>query len=358
MKIEKLNLKNFRNYESLDLSFSNETHLFHGINAGGKTNVVEAIFLLTEGNSFRTEDHRRLIKEGAESAIVTGVFFNGENHKEISIELTSSGKRILVNGKKIAKLSELYLMNKTICIAPKDAFFFFQEPKFKRMYFNSVIAKDSFLYLQTLAEFKDVLSERNSMLKNEFIDENAIGILNEKFAKDTEIIIKARTELVRKINERINNVLKEITTNDLQVVLEYFPSIKVCENFKENILQKLIENFELDKLRKFTSFGPQKDDFKMLVNGFDICEKCSNGQIKLITIAMKLTILDIFNVIDENPILILDDIFSELDRKNSLKIVEYLKRYKQVFVTSTRGMKQMVHKYLVKNNRVIKEDKL
>ena len=171
MLIKRVNLKNFRNHSALSFDFSDHLNVLTGLNAVGKTNVVEAIYYLSLGRSFRTNEDADLIKKNQDKAEINAVITEGELTRKIKIIITKTGRMVMINGKSISKLSELSKCVNVILFQPKDVQLFNGPPRDRRNFLDISISKKSSIYLDYISRYEKVLKERNDLLKSDKIDQ-------------------------------------------------------------------------------------------------------------------------------------------------------------------------------------------
>ena len=277
MILTHLELTNFRNYEKLAIDFERGLSLFLGPNGVGKSNLAEAIHYLSLARSWRTNEDRLLIKEGAEEATIFAKIEEGSFRRSISITIGKEGKRIEVNGKKVRKLSELSALCNVIGFSPADVPLFMGSPGERRDFLDVTIAKQSQEYLALLTRYGKLLKERNAALKEERPDESLIDILGGQMASLIEPIVTYRASAISSLNRVLPGILKELRGEDGQAKLVYRPCVAMGEGFGERA-HALFENAkEGDLRRKSTSVGVQREDFSFLLDGKDLADYGSQG---------------------------------------------------------------------------------
>ena len=339
MKINKLKLVNFRNYKKIEIEFSKGVNIIVGDNGVGKTNLVEAIDFLTIGKSFKTNDEIEMIRFEEEYAKVELDFFRKEN-KNIKCVISNAGKRFLYNDIELKKLTELNGKLVDVLFVPEDVSFFKDNPSNRRRFLDLNISFLSKEYLKDLSLYKKLLKERNILLKDENVDRNHISVIDEQMIEVQYRIIAHRKEMVRKINLLINDKFQNLDQGNNYVSLIYetvYSNLQDYGRFKEKLLQIYEEEFETDLRRKSTSRGIHHDNLIMLLNGREIGVYGSQGQNRLGTLSLKLSILEILKrELNEEPIVILDDVLSELDVKHQQKLIAELTKIEQVFITCAK----------------------
>ena len=339
MKINKLKLVNFRNYKETEIEFSKGVNIIVGDNGVGKTNLVEAIDFLTIGKSFKTNDELEMIRFEEEFAKVELDFFRKEN-KTIKCVISNAGKRFSYNDIELKKLTELNGKIVDVLFVPEDVSFFKDNPSNRRRFLDLNISFLNKEYLKDLSLYKKLLKERNTLLKEEKVDKNYISVINEQMIEVQYRIIAHRKEMVRKLNLLINDKFQNLDQGNNYVSLIYetvYSNLQDYGRFKERLLEIYEEEFETDLRRKSTSRGIHHDNLIMLLNGREIEVYGSQGQNRLGALSLKLSILEILKrELNEEPIVILDDVLSELDVKHQQKLIEELTKIEQVFITCAK----------------------
>lgn len=320
MYINKIKLQNFRNYNEQEINLNKSINVFYGDNAQGKTNILEAIFLCTFGKSFRTNKEKELIKLGKDNANVIIEYEKKDRDGKISISI-SDKKQILVNGIKIKKLSELLGNINIVIFTPDDINILKGGPALRRRFLDMMIGQLKPNYVYTLNMYIKTLEQRNNYLrqiKEEKKPENLLDIWDEKLIEYADIIYKYRKEFIDKIKKKINIIHKKITDEKEEINIQYTSN---CES-KEVYSELLKQRRKLDIIKGFTTKGIHRDDFEIYINNKELSIYGSQGQNRTAILSLKLSELQvIYDEIEEEPILLLDDFMSELDinrRKNFL----------------------------------------
>lgn len=335
MIIESLKLNNFRNFETLNIRFNKGINFLYGKNGSGKTNIVEAIYFFYLTKSFRTSNYSQLIKFNNEFSVINGIFNERLMKYKIDIQISKNGKIILVNNKNITKISELSNLINIIYFIPKEVNLFKESPKARRSFLDLSISKFDKDYLSNLQNYEKVLKERNDLLKQENFDDNLLKIYDEQMATFSFYIYKIRKKYISKLNNHLSKIYTKISGNNEKVTLHYVPYINESENYLSVFKEKYSSNLENDKKYQRTTEGIHLEDIYLTLNDKNLSYFGSQGENRTAILALKLT--PYFLIEDENkkPIIILDDVLSELDSARKLKFIDFLKDFKQVFITST-----------------------
>ena len=336
MKIQHLKLLNFRNYEKMEISFSENYNIIFGNNGSGKTNLVESIYVLALTKSFRGTVDKVLLMNSKDVCRIEGEVTEKYTNK-YKLIIKDDGKKVKINNTKVDKLSDYISQISVVLFNPDDLRFIKDSPTIRRKAINLEISQINNLYLKNLNMYNKLLKQRNSYLKTMNINANSsseyLDILTKKIVDYGEKIYLSRKKYIDLLNSRIGvlyNSICGITDLKLEYVSDY-------KNFdKEKVFHKYVDNLNRDIILGKTSFGIHHDDVKFKLEGYNIKDYGSEGQQKNAIIAYKLTELEIFYQVRGNyPILILDDLFSELDRFKINNILNLINDDIQTFITTT-----------------------
>lgn len=353
MKIHQMKLLNFRNYKKIDLTFSDKYNIIYGNNGSGKTNLVEAIYVLALTKSFRNTVNKVLIMHNEEVCRVEGTIEDrGETKYKIIIK--DGEKKVKVNNTSIEKLSDYISKISIVLFNPDDLRFIKDSPSIRRNSINLEISQINNAYLKNLNVYNKLLKQRNVYLKALNINANSsydyLNILTSKLVDVGEKIFNARKKYIEMINSKISDFYYKICgLSDLQ--LEYSSDYKDFD--KEKIIKKYNTDLNRDIILGKTTFGIHHDDIKFKLGSSSIRDYGSEGQQKNAIIAYKLCELEIFFEIRKSyPILILDDLFSELDKEKINNILNLINKDIQTFITTTEIDK--INQYILENSRLFK----
>ena len=338
MFLSEINLHNFRNYTKLKLKFKKNINIFIGNNAQGKTNILESIYFLAITKSHRTLKENFLIKDNEICTKVIGKLKNNSISKKYEVMLNSNGKRVSINDNPIKKISD-YLSNiNVVMFCPDDLEIIKGTPHNRRYFLNIEIGQLYNSYLKHIYNYNKVLKSRNDYLKNhQNFDKLYFDVLTESLIKENLIIIKHRYEYINLINKYISSIYKDLTKND-NIYLKYETFIDIDE---DEIMYQLLKDkyrkaFDNEIYQRVTLYGAHKDDFSVYIDDIKINNYGSQGQHRIAILAIKLAEVEIFkNIKEVKPILLLDDIFSEIDKTKKNNIIKYINNDLQVFITST-----------------------
>ena len=335
MFVKKLTIKNFRNHKFQTYEFSDKINLITGDNGSGKTNIVEAIYYLSLARSFRTLDSTDLIKTGEAYAVIIADVIEGSIKSNIRIVINKEGKKVYLNDKPVNKLSELVKSINVILFEPKDVLLFKNSPKTRRNFLDINLSKKSQVYLECISRYSKVLKQRNEILKRNIIDDNILDVSTEMLVKLSKQIIRYRQIYINEINEVFSKIVYSLTDKKLDIKINYYPFINIDDDYDNNALNLFKKNKENDIKRKTTTLGIHREDFKVMINGHDIATFGSQGENRIVALALKISPYFVIKEQNKKPIIVLDDVMSELDADNKKRLIYFIKKLQQVFITAT-----------------------
>lgn len=342
MYIKSLELKNFRNYLSLNLNLNKGLNIFVGENAQGKTNIVESIYYLSSMKSHRTQRDKDLIKWGKTRAYIRAEI--EKNLGEILMEflISSEEKRAAkINGIKKNKTSEILGAVNAVIFSPEDLKLVKEGPGLRRRFIDNELNQIRPKYHYALSQYNNCLMQRNTLLKsarNSSSIKYTIEVFSEQLAEYGSFITEARYEFIKKLGLIAKLMHRRITDGkeELEIVYELSTEeFKDRNDVKNKLLKYYIENINDDINRGITLKGPHRDDLLIYINGMDARIYGSQGQQRTAALSLKLSELEIIkSEVCEYPILLLDDVLSELDSKRQSFLLNSLKEI-QTIVTCT-----------------------
>lgn len=349
MYIKEVYLKNFRNYKEQKIVLNENANVFYGNNAQGKTNILEALYFSAIGRSFRTYKESELINFESDVSNVEITYIKNDRENKIEIVLDKNNKKtIRLNGVKLNKNSELLGNINLVVFSPDDITILKQGPALRRKFLDVLISQLKPKYMFELLEYNKVLDNRNAMLKSR--NTETIDIWNEQLASKMEIINKYRREYLDKLQAKIEKIHPGLTDNKETIEIKY----KTNFQDKESYIQTLKRNEHLDLIKGYTCEGAHREDFEILINGKSLNLYGSQGQHRTAVLALKIAELNIIKEeIEENPVLLLDDVTSELDEQRVLSIFEVVKDF-QVLITCTDLAQLLKYESLTKNIKLYK----
>lgn len=362
MILSKINLVNFRNYSKCTIKFNDKVNIFIGNNAQGKTNILESIYVLALTKSYRTNNDDILKRKGSDSYKIKGEVKVGKYFKNLSVFLFNSEKKVFVNETNIKKISDYVSNFNVILFSPEDVETIKGSPSLRRELLNIEISQLYQQYIKNYNEYNKILKMRNDYLKliytNGMSDYRYLEVLTVNLVDRAAYIYKQRIDFINKINSNISTIYKNLTLKD-ELSIVYDSNIEILnksiEEIKELLVNKYKQNQNKEIIAGMTLYGPHRDDFRFLINDNDIKTYGSQGQQKMAMIAFKLAEIPIFNEITgTNPVLLLDDIFSELDKTKRNRLIEYINNDIQVIITSNDTVG--INKKLLVNAKIFKID--
>lgn len=338
MKIRQLKLRNFRNYENCILQFSDGIHLFYGKNAQGKTNLLEALMYLSTTRSHRCNRDLPLIQYDKKTFFMQGEIEKQKKREILRVSVSPEGKNLFLFEKSLNNVSSFIGLFNAILFAPDDMHLFQASPKTRRKFIDIEISKISKTYMNTLNQSIKLLKDRNVLLKQIKPDIHYLNVLNEQLAKFQTILIRQRHFFIEKLAKWGNYYYQLISQDDTQFDILYQSCVPYDEQndiMKKMLLERYEKTLERDLTFKATTIGIHKEDYHFTINGKAVEQHASQGQKRSILLAIKLAMVTLIHEIShEYPVLLLDDVFSELDKERRKRLFEILPIDVQVFIAS------------------------
>ena len=339
MRIRELQLKNFRNYTALSLEPDEGLCVLTGDNAAGKTNVLESLFLCALGRSHRTPRDAELIRSGQPFGSVRLVLDTRGGTREISAKLVQNErKRLTIDGAPLARSGELLGCLNVIMFAPEDLTLVKGGPAERRRFLDMEISQLRPSYYYALQQYNAALKQRNALLKDP--DACYAGMLDpwdEQLSRLGAIITAERASFLEELSAIAANLHLSLSDNRETLLLAYQPNLPevAADQLARAMRERLSDNLERDLYRGYTSVGPHRDDIAMMLDGTDVRVYGSQGQQRTVVLSLKLSELEIVKrVRGEAPVLLLDDVFSELDRRRQQMLLRTVAGC-QTFLTCT-----------------------
>lgn len=336
MYVKYLQLINYRNYNELFIELNENVNVFIGDNAQGKTNVLESIYYSSFGRSHRTSKDKEIIKWNESEAYIKLHVSRERIDKKIEIKVLKEGKKaISINSIKINKISQLLGNCNVVMFSPEDLKIVKESPGHRRRFLDMELCQLDGKYYYNLVQYNKVLLERNTVLKNRNIDESILDVYDQQLSAFGDYVIKKRVEYISRLNFYGKGLHKEITSEKEDIHFEYITQIKSFESIGFELLQLLKKSRQKDIDRHTTSVGPHRDDFYIAINGVDTRSFGSQGQQRTSILTIKFSSLKIIKeVTGEHPVLLLDDVLSELDFKRKKYILTSISQV-QTVITCT-----------------------
>jgi DNA replication and repair protein RecF len=345
MYIEELALKDYRNYEKLSVEFENKVNVILGENAQGKTNVMESIYVLAMAKSHRTSNDKDLIRWDQEYAKIEGRVQKHHSSLPLQLVISKKGKKAKCNHIEQQKLSQYVGNMNVVMFAPEDLNLVKGSPQVRRRFIDMEIGQVSPIYLHDMSQYQKILQQRNHFLKMMQIkkqtDQTMLEILTEQFIDMAAKIVMKRFEFLRLLQEWAKPIHNGISRGLEALEISYKPSVDVLEGQDLSKMKACFEEkFSKVRMREIergtTLFGPHRDDLLFFVNGRDVQTFGSQGQQRTTALSVKLAEIElIHSEIREYPILLLDDVLSELDDYRQSHLLNTIQGRVQTFVTTT-----------------------
>ena len=334
MYFKSIELENFRNYRHLTLEFDKKLNIITGNNAQGKTNLIESLFIMSLGKSFRTNKDSEMIGFDMDFSRSRSVIYDDDKETEIEIIYNNEGKVIKVDGVKLRKSADLLENVYIVVFSPDDLRIIKDGPESRRRFVDRELCQIKPVYYSDLGNYKRVLKQRNFLLKNKYKDMSLFEVFDESLAEYGTRIIEERYRFSSRLSEISRKIHSEISNGSEMLDVEYETFFK--KGFtKEDYKEELIKNFESDINKGYTSAGPHKDDLLISINGKDIRAYGSQGQQRTASLSLKLAELELIRQeTGKNAVLLLDDVLSELDVQRQRYLINSMKDI-QVFITAT-----------------------
>ncbi len=345
MIVKSLKLDNFRNYTAEKLEFNEKLNIIYGNNAQGKTNILEAIYLFSLGKSNRALKDNDLIKFGENSLLIEMDFISHGREVSGSIRIENTKrKKILINDIPVKKNSELVGNFNVVYFGPEYLSLIREGPKMRRKNLDVLICQLKPNYLTAISEYKRLNEQKSRLLKSDNVDRVLLDVLNDKILEISVYISTVRYEYIKKIENIAKNIQLEISNGCEELSMNYkTSSIYVNEKNVDELsalsAEKMLKLREREMILKECIFGPHRDDIEFFINNNDLKYFGSQGQQKTAVLVQKIAEVEMmYNETGEYPVLLLDDIMSELDTKRQDYVLNKINKG-QIFITCTDSEK-------------------
>lgn len=355
MYLKELSIKNFRNYDEATLELGQEINVFYGDNAQGKTNIIEAIYFLALAKSHRTSKEKELIKIGNSFSLVRGTVKHRKHETKQEILLTSRGKKAKINANEIRKISEYIGYLNVVIFSPEDLNLVKGGPAYRRRFLDIEIGQINASYLYHLAQYQRVMQQRNNFLKElqgKLIGrEDELAVWNAQLIEHGVQIIAKRLQYLKLIERWLTPIHANISDEAEKLTVDYNCSLFERDTLleKRELLaevdeEKLTEMFatalqryqRIELMRGATLVGPHRDDLIFSINEHNVLIYGSQGQQRTTALSLKLAELELIHHYNgEYPILLLDDVLSELDQRRQTYLLKAIENKVQTLLTTT-----------------------
>ena len=340
MQLIKAKITNFRNLEQVAIEFQDRNFII-GDNAQGKTNILEAIHYLSNGSSFRSRQDNWLVKHNETSAMVECDFVAYQQTKNITVAWQKLDEKITklfkLNGTKIGR-AKLIGNLLTVLFSPDDTALLRMQPSQRRAFLDALIAKTDKVYYADWLDYLNTLKQRNQLLKlikQNVVDIDELADWDQKIAETGSRIIQKRHQLIKNISGLVNQLFQQIYGSQREVTLTYTTPIELAD--PANYLNYLQQRRSIETRIGFTIFGPHRDDLEIFLDGWDARQSASQGEFRLLVLALKLAEGEYLKQqTKETPIYLFDDVFSELDQAKSRALINCLQGVQVIFTTIDR----------------------
>lgn len=361
MIIKRLELADYRNYETLDLEFDQGTNILYGDNAQGKTNILEAIYMAATTKSHKGSKDKEMIGFGKEEAHIRTYLEKEGVGTRVDMHLRKAGsKGIAIDGQKIKKAAELLGLCNVVFFSPEDLSIIKNGPAERRRFVDMELCQLDSFYLYNLNHYNKIVNQRNKLLKDMYMNpelKDTLAIWDSQLVSFGSKIVERRKLFVDQLNEIIYEIHKKLSGGKEELIISYEPDVAI-EEFEKSLRY----NQDRDIRMKQTSIGPHRDDFAFLNKDVDIRKYGSQGQQRTAALSLKLSEIELVKKIaKDTPILLLDDVLSELDSNRQNYLLNSIGDI-QTIITCT-GLEEFVNNrfevnkiYKVKNGVVTSEN--
>lgn len=370
MQLSELTLRQFRNYKHCECQFQHGIHLLIGNNAQGKTNLLEAIHVLALAKSHRTNKDKEMIGWNEEFGIIKGRINKKKRSIPLEIQISGAGKKAKVNHLEQRRLSDYIGVLNIVMFAPEDLDLVKGTPQHRRKFLDMEIGQVSRTYVYHLSQYQHILSQRNALLKdweNRKSNETMIDVFTDQIIEQAIKIVKKRFKFVRDLQKWAHPVHLDISRNTESLVIQYQSTLTFTQQMTDDEMKKeYVDHFsqirEKEVRRGTTLIGPHRDDLLFIVNDKPIQIYGSQGQQRTTALSIKLAEIDfIQEQTKDTPLLLLDDVLSELDDHRRSHLLQAIQGKVQTFVTNTStegidpSLLQDARKYRVENGSITAE---
>ncbi len=342
MQIQQLSLNNYRNYERQTVEFDAGVNLFIGENAQGKTNILEAIYLLALGKSHRTNKDADLVRQHTDEARLDAVIERDGRPLNLSLQFGQQGRKASVNGILQTKMTDFIGHFQVVLFAPEDLQLVKGGPGIRRRFIDMELGQTHPAYLYHLSQYQRAMQQRNMLLKQPAVDELLLDTLDEQLLEHGVQVLLRRGQFIRDIALLANEVYAAIAAEREQLTLSYACSIPGLSDLSDKdtvetaFRRGLASKRQSDRQFGHTSVGPHRDDILFFLNGQAVQSFASQGQQRTIALALRLAEIDfIYREIHAYPVLLLDDVLSELDDLRQTNLVLSMSKKVQTIITTT-----------------------
>ena len=321
-----LELKQFRNYQTLSLDLGPHLTIVTGDNAQGKTNLLEALYLCATGRSWRTYNEKECIARDKEEAYVGLDYMYRDKKEKVEMVLRRNARKsAMINGYPVHRINDLFGRFHVVVFSPEDLYLVKGSPSKRRRFLDMEISQQDPIYLYNLQQYTIVLKQRNRLLKTEKDPDRLKETL---FAWDKQLayygirVIQRRMDFLKELTVYTAKVHEKISGGKEEVTMKYEETVPADQ---EIFLRRLELSFDKDRKTASTTIGPQHDDVAFLINGIDVRIFGSQGQQRTLALSLKIAVMQMMrDKLSDSPVLLLDDVMSELDHERQRQLTEYI----------------------------------
>lgn len=352
MRIDSLDIRQFRNLDHVHIEPASGFNVLVGANGQGKTNLIEAVYLLSTLKSFRSFQTRDLIQNGARNAIASAWVDRGGRRREVRVTLRPGGRKVELNNSTVKRLRDFFGAVNTVAFSPEDIGVLRGSPGDRRTFLDRMIFNAQPVYADEMSSYEDALKQRNALLKDEEPDRAIVEVYDAQLIEYGVKVMRRRSAFVRDFAAPFARCFEEIFGESLDAEIGYVPHLldrlKVDAAswaaliddeaaLRESFANGLERRWKVDSIRGFTTTGPHRDDLDTRLEGEVVKTFASQGQHRAFVLALKIAeIRELHRLFGFYPILLLDDVSSELDQTRNERLFDFLARIDgQVFVTTT-----------------------
>ena len=335
MIIRNIEISQFRNYSRCTADFSAELNWIYGANGQGKTNLVEAVHYLCNLESFRTKKPAQLLQENKSEAVIQAQLERQKVQHQVRIKVSKKGRQVVLDHSPSHRVSEYILSFMALSFTPEDVNLFRNVPQERRKFFNRIMTFVDPFYFKNLQDYTKIIAQKNSLLRQGLTDQ--IPLWNEMLAGSAIKIMQQRSNFVEQINLHLHELFMELSGRSEKLTLVYKTSLNSTNMDEKNCLLQLEKSLPRDLQYGFAVLGPHRDEYHLLIDKKKDKDYFSQGEFRITNLSLKMTINRLLcERYKFYPVLILDDLFSELDEDVIQQVLQFFIKLKnQIFITST-----------------------
>jgi DNA replication and repair protein RecF len=335
MIISNIEVSQFRNYSRCKADFSADLNWIYGANGQGKTNLVEAVHYLCNLESFRTKKPAQLLQENKSEAVIQAQLERQKVQHQVRIKVSKKGRQVVLDHSPSHRVSEYILSFMALSFTPEDVNLFRNVPQERRKFFNRIMTFVDPVYFKNLQDYTKIIAQKNSLLRQGLTDQ--IQLWNEMLAGSAIKIMQQRSNFVEQINLHLHELFMELSGRSEKLTLVYKTSLNSTNMDEKNCLLQLEKSLPRDLQYGFAVLGPHRDEYHLLIDKKKDKDYFSQGEFRITNLSLKMTINRLLcERYKFYPVLIFDDLFSELDEEVIQQVLQFFIKLKnQIFITST-----------------------